>query len=208
MDRNKIEEYLETQSLPLSKENLHTNIVITFILNMVIYFIFKNMIATIISATLFIIFTIVLMKNKRYLIEHEIYLLVMSIILGYWYWLASLFLFLLQQKHNIHFLLYIIETIFLVASFIYSKYKINKHFNENKHTEKRILSKKVAITAVITGASVITTFRIFFPPSIVSQTAVWYLLCTSLFFFVWLLNMLFANYLIIYIGYLKSFAKE
>ncbi len=203
MNKNEIEEYLKTNRLPLSKDSLYTNIIITFILNILMYFIFRNMIATVISTVLFVIFSIVLLRNKRYLIENEIYLLVITVILGYWFWLVSVILFLLQQKHGIHFLFYIFEIIFLIAGFIYSKYKIYKRFSDNNHTKKNTLPKGFALKAALIGTVVAITFRIFFPPSIVSQTTVWYLFSAVLFFFVLLLDMLFANYLIIYISYLK-----
>jgi len=215
MNKEKFEKYLNEHNKLISKDNIYQIIFLTLAANIAIYCIFKNIIATVISAIIFVIFSYILIRNRRYLREHYIYLPTRTFITGYWFWILSVFLFLLQQKHKIDFLFYILESVLLIVSFILAKRSIYKIFikeefiiKQNHYENDPKSYKKAPRLAGALGLIAYIVFRIIFPPGSLSETIIWYILSTLIFIFVLFSSWIFSLSLLMYTSYLKCFKTE
>lgn len=216
MNKEKLEKYLKNTHIALSKYNIYTNILLTLGANAAIYYFFENIVITIINAVLFVVFSAVLIRHRNYLREYDISLLVKAWLTGYWFWLMSVVLFLLQLYFKIDFLFFILEAGLLIAVFIATKKLIDKTFEKNEYTIDRKCFKnndsngknsfeKAPLIAGGLGAFIYAVFRIIFPPALSETVVIWYILSALLFVFVLFAGFLFSWAFLIYMGYLKYF---
>lgn len=206
MNKEKLERYLKKTHISLTKELVDASIIIALVFNAALYYFFRNNIETIISAVLFVVFSITLIRNRNYLKDYDSSLLVKTSTVGYAFWLVLMLVILLQLKFKISLWFYVLEFLLLIVSVIITKRAHNKMFEEDKYNIDYSSYKQSPLKMV----SVVVCVNLFFG---IFKTAfqgeiVWYILSSLIFVIVFFMSQLFISNLLVYLGYLKYFGAE
>lgn len=204
MNKEKYEKFLKKTYIPLTKNAIDTNILLTFIANVVLYYFFRNIIVTAISSILFIVFSVTLIKNRYYIREYESTLLVKTCLFGYWFWLLLIFDFLMQMYFKISIWFFLVELLLLIFSFLLAKNTINKMFEENEYSMHFDEIQKMPKVGAKIGGIVYSITVIVTIPFV--ESFAWYFISAIVFVFVSVACYTFTIVLIIYIGFLKYYA--
>lgn len=206
MNKEKLERYLKKTHISLTKELVDASIIIALVFNAALYYFFRNNIETIISAVLFVVFSITLIRNRNYLKDYDSSLLVKTSIAGYIFWLVLMLVILLQLKFKISLWFYILEFLLLIVSVIITKRAYNKMFEEDKYNIDYSSYKQSPLKIVSVVVSINVLLGIF--KTALEGEIIWYLLSAAIFVIVFFMSQLFVSTLLIYLGYLKYFGAE
>ncbi len=203
MNREKYEKYLKKTHIPLPKSAVDTNILLTLIANVALYYFFRNIVETVISAILFVVFSVALIRNRNYLREYDSSLLVKTSLVAYWFWLSLMFLVLFQLYFKISYLLFILEFCLFIPSFILAKKAVYKMFDENEYAIDFSATKKASKVGAKIGGVIYTITVIVNLPFI--ESVAWYTLSLCIFIIVLVISHVFSSVLIVCIGFLKYY---
>jgi len=205
VNKEKLEKYLEKSNAPISRDFLNALLITDFIANIAIFFIFKNVVATIISSVLYIVYAIVLIRNKNYLRDQDSLVKVKTYNMGYMFWLFLLFTVLLELKLKLSIWFFVIEFALLIISFVLSKKANDKMIQTEDFVIDYTSFKRYSKIGITVGISFYIVLSIIGP--LTAERLVWYLLSTFIFVITLILGHLFVSALIIYIGFLKYLAE-
>ena len=199
MNKEKLDEYLSRRHFPLQKSFIHINNLIFLIANIALFWLFKNIIACIISGTLFIILLIVSLKNINYLNDYDSSLLVRASIAGYWFFFITIFVLLFQLKVNIRYWFLIIEAVLSAITFYIGKKSFEKTVWDNQYESSDFESiRKKSVIASTTVYVILSGFEIS-----ISQNTGFAIISVLLFSFAVFACFLFSYTVSMYISYIK-----
>lgn len=199
MNREKYLNMIEQTNFALHKEFVDTSIIVAICANIALYFFFKNIIATVLLAVVFVVSTIILIRNRWYLPEHYNSLLVKSVLAGHLFIFSAVALVLFEIKMNIVFWFYIVEAVLAVV-LIYCAY-IN-YQKALKRTDYTIDFSKTPQKGTIAGISAYSLSSIFsFIP--ITENFTWHFLSTFFLGIVLLIEFMFLANIFVFGGYIK-----
>lgn len=201
MNKDRYLEMLKKTDFVLSKESVNTSIFLALCANIAVYFLFKNIIATIILAIVFIVCTIVLLRNRWYLPEHYNSLLVKSVIGGHWFLNLSVSLVLFQIKMNIVFWFYVLEVILLVFMVFCVIRAQNKAMKKSDYTLEVDKIDKMPKYGASAGFAAYTLASLISMPFV--ESFAWHFLSTFFFGIVLIAEFIFVGALLTFLGYIK-----
>lgn len=206
MNKENLEKFLQKAHIPISKEFVNSNIVFSFFANMILFYFFRNIIVGIISGICFVIYTIILIQNKRYLRECYNSLLVKTWLTGYLFWLLLIFTVLLQIFFKIGIWYYVFEGIMLVLCLIFIKKRINNTFEKAEFKIDFTNFGKSFFPIAILAYLVVHFFLIIFKPPFIENIA-WYILSSIVFMITIVFEAVFISEITVFCGYKKYFGN-
>lgn len=202
MNREKYLNMIEQTDFLLHKEFIDTSIFIDICANIAIYFLFKNIITTVLLGIVFVASTVILVRNRWYLPEHYNSLLVKCVLTGHWLINLAVALVLFELKMNIAFWFYIVESLLFVFIIYCSYINYKKGLKRTNYTIEMDKMEKMPTEGIKAGVIAYSISSIFsFLPFV--ESFAWHFLSTIFLGFVLLMEFIFVVNIFVFCGYIK-----